>query len=255
MHSQVYPPILQDLRETMLDTMAKPKEVLVVIDENGDAVEVNFDDVENIHIYELMRETLVCLTNIDNQAIDKTIQARLDKLTKDKSSFTFEALNKLCWALGSISGCMHIDEENKFVVQVVKELLNLCEKTSGKNNKALVASDIMYVVGQFPNFLIGHWPFLKTVVKKLNEFMHEKHPGVQDMASETFLKISKLTKEKFTLPETNGQPYVIELINMIPVNCKDLESHQRLMVYEGIGYMVSTAQPPQLQLQLIQHLL
>jgi len=27
--------------------------------------------------------------------------------------------------------------------------------------------------------------------------MHEKHPGVQDMASETFLKISKQTKHMF----------------------------------------------------------
>jgi exportin-1 len=81
---------------------------------------------------------------------------------------------------------------------VVKELLNLCEKKTGKSNKALVASDIMYVVGSFPTFLTGHWPFLKTVIKKLNEFMHEKHPGVQDMASETFLKISKLTSRMFT---------------------------------------------------------
>ena len=72
---------------------------------------------------------------------------------------------------------MSIDEENKFVVSVVKELLKLCEKTQGKSNKAIIASDIMYVVGQFPNFLTGHWAFLKRVVKKLNEFMHEKHPG------------------------------------------------------------------------------
>lgn len=93
---------------------------------------------------------------------------------------------------------MSTDEENQFVVQVVKELLNLCEKKTGKSNKALVASNIMYVVGQFPNFLNKHWPFLKTVIKKLNEFMHEKHPGVQDMAAETFLKISKLTKHMFT---------------------------------------------------------
>lgn len=93
---------------------------------------------------------------------------------------------------------MKSEDENHFIVQVVKELLNLCEKKSGKTNKAHVASDIMYVVGSFPNFLIGHWPFLKTVIKKLNEFMHEKHPGVQDMASETFLKISQLTKSMFT---------------------------------------------------------
>lgn len=93
---------------------------------------------------------------------------------------------------------MQGDEENKFVVSVVKELLTLCEKAQGKSKKAIVASDIMYVVGSFPNFLINHWPFLKTVVKKLNEFMHEKHPGVQEMASQTFLKISKLTNFMFT---------------------------------------------------------
>jgi len=38
MHSQVYPPILDLLRESILDLMAKPKEVLVEIDENGNAV-------------------------------------------------------------------------------------------------------------------------------------------------------------------------------------------------------------------------
>ena len=38
-----------------------------------------------------------------------------------------DRLNKLCWAMGSISGSMAEEEENKFVVQVIKELLNLCE--------------------------------------------------------------------------------------------------------------------------------
>jgi hypothetical protein len=36
-----------------------------------------------------------------------------------------------------------------------------------------------YVVGQYPKFLRQHWKFLKTVVNKLFEFMHETHPGVQ----------------------------------------------------------------------------
>lgn len=37
--------------------------------------------------------------------------------------------------------------------------------------------------------------------------MHEKHPGVQDMASEVFLKISKATANMFTMDD-NGEPYV-----------------------------------------------
>jgi len=73
MHSQVYPPILQQVRETMVDQMVKPKEVLVVIDENGEAVEEHFDDTETISIYETMRETLIFLTNIDTPAMDRVI--------------------------------------------------------------------------------------------------------------------------------------------------------------------------------------
>lgn len=70
--------------------------------------------------------------------------------------------------------------------------------------------------------------------------MHEKHPGVQDMASETFLKISKQTKHMFVQRhDADKDPYVNELIRQIPENLKDLEQHQKLMVYEGIGYMIS----------------
>lgn len=72
-----------------------------------------------------------------------------------------------------------IDEETekRFLVTVIKDLLGLCEIKRGKDNKAVVASDIMYIVGQYPRFLKAHWKFLKTVVNKLFEFMHETHEG------------------------------------------------------------------------------
>lgn len=73
MHSQVYPYIMDQLRESILDHMAKPKEVLVEVDENGNAIQVQIDDVETLHIYEQMRETLIFLTNIDSQSMDKCI--------------------------------------------------------------------------------------------------------------------------------------------------------------------------------------
>lgn len=74
---------------------------------------------------------------------------------------------------------MREDDEKRFLVHVIKDLLGLCEITRGKDNKAVIASNIMYVVGQYPRFLRAHWKFLKTVVNKLFEFMHETHPGVQ----------------------------------------------------------------------------
>lgn len=67
---------------------------------------------------------------------------------------------------------MHEEDEKRFLVTVIKDLLGLCEQKKGKDNKAIIASNIMYVVGQYPRFLRAHWKFLKTVVNKLFEFMH-----------------------------------------------------------------------------------
>jgi len=68
------------------------------------------------------------------------------------------------------------------LVTVIKELLGLVEMKRGKDNKAVVASNIMYIVGQYPRFLKAHWKFLKTVVNKLFEFMHETHEGVSTLS-------------------------------------------------------------------------
>merc|ERR1719265_1494711 len=122
-------------------------------------------------------------------------------------------LNRLCWAIGSISGSMQEADEKRFLVSVIKDLLSLCEMKRGKENKAVVASNIMYVVGQYPRFLRAHWKFLKTVVNKNFEFMHELHPGVQDMACDTFLKICRKCKRKFvTQQPAEPRPFVQDLV-------------------------------------------
>ncbi len=177
LHHNVYPEIFAMLRATILDFMVQPQEIKLTIDENGEVEEEHIEDSEQNNLYDRLRETLIYVTNIDTHEMSMIMQARLDSIKNDKEP-RLDHLNKLCWALGSISGCMTADEENKFVVTVIKELLTLCEKTFGKSYKAQIATDIMYVVGQFPKFLCSHWAFLRTVIKKLNEFMHEKHPGV-----------------------------------------------------------------------------
>lgn len=69
----MYPEILHELREAYLDLMAKPKEVLVVQDEDGEAVEQHLLDVETLWIYEQMRETLIFMTNIDAEGMERAI--------------------------------------------------------------------------------------------------------------------------------------------------------------------------------------
>lgn len=164
--------------------------VLIVENEEGEIVREFMKEIDTIVLYKSMRELLVYLTHLDVVDTETILTEKLAKQV-DGSEWSWNNLNTLCWAIGSISGAMSeyrfwavcvpysVDEETekRFLVTVIKDLLGLCEIKRGKDNKAVVASDIMYIVGQYPRFLKAHWKFLKTVVNKLFEFMHETHEG------------------------------------------------------------------------------
>ena len=247
----LYEDILSKVRQVMIGRMCKPEEVLVVENEQGEVVREFMKDTDAINMYKTMRETLVYLTHLD---FNNTEHIMTEKLARqvDGTEWSWKNLNTLCWAIGSISGSMHEDDEKRFLVTVIKELLSLCEMKRGKDNKAIIASNIMYIVGQYPRFLKAHWKFLKTVVNKLFEFMHETHEGVQDMACDTFIKIAQKCRKHFVVVQRGeAEPYVEEILHNISGLICDLEQQQVHTFYEAVGYMISSQIDAEMQEKLI----
>lgn len=237
---ELYAPVLSGLRALMIARMAKPEEVIVVEDENGNVVRESMKDTDVLARYKTMHETLVYLAHLDHDDTETQMLEKLKSLLAGREEPGWANLNRLCWAIGSISGSMQEEQENRFLVTVIRDLLNLCEITRGKDNKAVIASNIMYVVGQYPRFLRNHWKFLKTVVNKLFEFMHEHHPGVQDMACETFIKIVSKCKRKFVVTQVGEtEPFISELLTGLTTIIQDLENHQIHMFYEAVAQMIA----------------
>ncbi|KAI9276545.1 nuclear export factor CRM1 [Sporodiniella umbellata] len=237
----VYVHVLTQLRVVMIERMVKPEEVLIVENDEGEIVREFVKESDTIVLYKSMKQVLVYLTHLSVEDTDSIMTQKLSR-QMDGSEWSWNNLNKLCWAIGSISGAMDIETEKKFLVTVIKELLSLCEMKRGKDNKAVVASNIMYCVGQYPRFLKSHWKFLKTVVNKLFEFMHESHEGVQDMACDTFIKISQQCKKHFvTLQSGENTTFVDEILDNISRITSDLHPQQIHTFYEAIGYMISAA--------------
>ncbi|XP_044498366.1 protein EXPORTIN 1A-like isoform X1 [Mangifera indica] len=252
---QLYALPMSKLRMLMICRMAKPEEVLIVEDENGNIVRETMKDNDVLVQYKIMRETLIYLSHLDHEDTEKQMLKKLSKQLSGED-WTWNNLNTLCWAIGSISGSMMEEQENRFLVMVIRDLLNLCEMTKGKDNKAVIASNIMYVVGQYPRFLRAHWKFLKTVVNKLFEFMHETHPGVQDMACDTFLKIVQKCKRKFVIVQVGeNEPFVSELLSALATTVADLEPHQIHIFYESVGHMVQAESDTQKREEYLQRLM
>ncbi|KAI8639457.1 nuclear export factor CRM1 [Parasitella parasitica] len=235
----MYLAVLANLRVVMIECMVKPEEVLVVENDEGEIVREFVKESDTIVLYKSMKEVLVYLTNLDVSNTEDIMTSKLSK-QMDGSEWSWNNLNKLCWAIGSISGAMNEETEKRFLVTVIKDLLTLCEQKRGKDNKAVVASNIMYCVGQYPRFLKAHWKFLKTVVNKLFEFMHESHEGVQDMACDTFIKIAQQCKRHFVAQQQGElKPFIEEILENVNHITSDLAPQQIHTFYEALGYMVA----------------
>lgn len=250
-----YSEVLSNLRQVMIEKMVRPEEVLIVENDEGEIVREFVKESDTIQLYKTTRECLVFLTHLD--VID-TEQIMSEKLARqvDGTEWSWANCNTLCWAIGSISGAMNEETEKRFLVTVIKDLLGLTEMKRGKDNKAVVASNIMYIVGQYPRFLKAHWKFLKTVVNKLFEFMHETHEGVQDMACDTFIKIANKCKRHFVI-EQHGEtePFIDEIVKtMRKITC-DLVPQQVHTFYEACGYMISAQGHKGTQERLISELM
>jgi len=235
-----YSKILESVRFSIIKKMTKPIEVKIDLDEDGEIVMDHITNTIYQTLHENMKDCLIFLTHLDPSSTEKIMLDLLLNQTID-SEWNPNLLNSLCWSIGCITGAMEENHEKRFVIMVIKHLLNLCELKRGKTNKAIVASNIMYVVGQYPRFLNAHWKFLKTVIKKLFEFMHESHPGVQDFACETFMKISIKCGDqliKVNVNDGENEPYINVLTRSIRDDTADLQAHQKLMFYEAIGNMI-----------------
>ena len=182
-----YNDILTNLRQVMIEKMVRPEEVLIVENDEGEIVREFVKESDTIQLYKTTRECLVYLTHLDVVDTETIMSEKLARQV-DGTEWSWPNCNTLCWAIGSISGAMNEETEKRFLVTVIKDLLGLTEMKRGKDNKAVVASNIMYIVGQYPRFLKAHWKFLKTVVNKLFEFMHETHEGTSNVV---ILNLSK----------------------------------------------------------------
>jgi exportin-1 len=250
-----YAAVLEQVRHTLITKMTKPIEVKIDIDEDGELINDPTTNTIYQTLHETMRDSLIYLTHLDPLATEK-IMLELLQAQLIEQNWSPSLLNSLSWSIGCIAGAMDEMHEKKFVVMVIKYLLNLCEMKKGKTNKAIVASNIMYVVGQYPRFLNAHWKFLKTVIRKLFEFMHEPHPGVQDFACETFLKISLKCGDQLIITNTDeNEPYINVLCRSVKDDTADLQPHQRLMFYEALGNMIFKERDYKKQTMLIKQMM
>lgn len=252
-----YEKVLTQLRAVIIEKMERPKEVLIVEDEFGNVVK---EEMHESYSKELHLLTKNCLLNCAELDYEQT-RSLMYRLLEDQvhlNKINVSRLNAISWAIGAIRGAMTPSQENAFLVHVIKEMLFMCDQRRSKDQKAVIASCIMFIVVQYPRFLREHWRFLKTVANKLFEFMHESFPGVKQMAVETFYSVARKCAIDFVRVQEEqfySTPFICEMLSNFDSIVSDLEFDQVCMFYEAMGCIIAAERNLEIQKNLIVHFL
>lgn len=91
----LYVETLSELRSLMICRMAKPEEVIVVVNENNEAVRELVKDTDSMVLYKTMRETLVLLTHLDYRDTENKMTEKLQNQVNG-TEWSWKNLNTLC---------------------------------------------------------------------------------------------------------------------------------------------------------------
>ena len=148
-------------------------------------------------------------------------------------------LQPLVWSIGSVSGTMTEDQERHLLVATIMDLLRLIQMKNNKDDKVIIAGCLMYVIQQYPRFLRQYYVLLRTVIRKNFDFMHETHPGVQDMACDTFLKLARNCGSQLIIPHQTDKgrfpPFIEEVLPNVPVYTELLSTQQVEVFFSAVA--------------------
>lgn len=241
-----YQDVVKQLGLVMIENMVKPDDVLVIENEDGDISRDFIKQSDTTALSKSMRDVFSLLTSYDPAYIQSMIQGKLSHIMTATTSWSWDELFRVCWAIGSISGAISEQQENQFLESIVaKDLVELLQKEESlhpnSDQECVVASCLLYIAGQYARFLKSHWDFLSFLLQKIFAYMQHEQVGVREMACKSFLKICQGCKEELVVPHQSASSVLESVLTDLKSITARLDPQQVCTVYEAIGSVISAA--------------
>ena len=239
--ADVYRPFFEQVRRVMIDKMQRPEEIIMVEDEvTGEMIKEKTRNSLTLALHNVMKDTMIYLTNLDPDDTVKAFDEYIDKLKSNmgNNEERVRRINSLCWSAGAISGALAIQAESQFVTNILRILLAMNKEATSAEDKAVVASGIMFVCSRYPRFLTDHWEFMKAVVAKLFEFIQHQVVAVREMAVNAFMTICEKSKRHFQIQHKGEPPLVEHFISSLESQIGNLSDDMKVEMFSAIALVI-----------------
>ena len=231
--SVIYGPIIGQIQRIHISKMERPEEITIVRDDNGNIVREQQRNTLTLVLSQTMFETLAILTSVNPE---DTVAAIFGYLGSISQQWNPDVFNRICWSVGAITKVLPFDKEKEMITKFLKVLFDFSSRMPDPQDRAVVASGLMFVCARYPRFLSKYGDFLLAVIKKLFEFMHQDVPGVKEMAVRSFEKIAEGCKRTFLQPAE--KPMILGILQDLSNIVGDLDDDLVASFFGAVAMIV-----------------
>ena len=167
------PQLIFQLQEIFVLRMASPPELAPLIEQN-------IDEAQGPDLYELMRQTIVFLSNLYRQNMSQVLVAHLSNPNNKQG-----ILNS-CYAIGAITGTFPLQLEQDFISHCLQVLFRYLDSQIDENEKMILSGCYLFICSCYPRFLSKNWVFLKQLTDKIAHLLQVNYRPLQEVTLNIF---------------------------------------------------------------------
>ena len=193
----------------------------------------NIEDNSIDQLYENMRISIVYLSNLSR---DSMYHLLTEKILNCNS---IDQFLRFCWAIGAVSGSFPIQQESKFLINILNHLLSLIIDLNNNEESFIFFGCFIYVSSQYPRFLFNNWYYLNLVLEKIFQSFQIKYYPLQNLSIICLKNISNLCYKQLLITHSlNSQPFVNDWINQISKISETLYENLIPLFYESLSITI-----------------
>lgn len=235
------PELIQKLQDIFVHRISTPPELI-------DLFPQDLSNAQGHELFESIRRTLVCLSNLSRDNMSKIIDGYLNQP---------ETVYNACFAIGAISGSFNKEQEQAFITHCLEIIFNYFSIPNiQQEEKINLLGCYLFVCSLYPRFFSRNWPHQKNLTDKILEIIQIPNYPIQKVAVNIFKTIStRNPKPLVTIHPDQTQTTIAEYISKLPDIVKFLPFDLISTLYQGLAILCGNVQSAEQKANLVNQLL
>ena len=197
----------EEVREYLIWNLTKPDDIHNLFASTTGLI----DESEQSNLYNIQRETLIYLTNLEYTKTLGMIQNEINQWLNQPIT-QIGHFNSVCWSIATLAGQLPSKIEDEFIITIMKIIMQIEEYNESLEMKTHIQYNMIYIITKYTRFLKNNWISLKAITDRLIIIIQSAATPLRDQAAIALGRLLAQCASSYIYPQEENEPPYIDII-------------------------------------------